>query len=341
MSKSHKDSRPSKGKSSGKGLKPFAKFIKKKDKKDDTSFSERGPKKSSHGKKTFKKKIQHLEEAELLKSSFSKKDKVKGTPTYNAQKFRELEKQNTSPEKETRKQEGIRLNRYVSNSGVCSRREADSLIANGEIKVNGKVVTEMGYKVKPNEVVSYQGKKLHREKLVYVLLNKPKGFITTTKDPEERKTVMSLVENACDERIYPIGRLDRATTGLLLFTNDGDFAKKMAHPSGNTHKIYYVELDRPITEEDEDTIRNRKFELEDGPVDLDGFSVHTTDRRQIGVELHSGRNRIVRRIFEHFNYRVEKLDRTVLAGLTKKDLPRGRWRFLTEQEIIRLKYMQK
>ncbi len=234
----------------------------------------------------------------------------------------------------------IRLNRYIANSGVCSRRDADKLIAAGEITVNGKVVTEMGFKVKPEDKVIYKGKRLNREKPVYVLLNKPKGFITTMEDPKGRRTVMELVKHAAEERIFPVGRLDRDTTGLIMLTNDGDLAKILSHPSGKTQKIYHVELDKPITERDFNTIVNKEFELEDGPVDLDGINIISEDRKRLGVELHSGRNRIVRRMFEHFNYEVIKLDRTVFAGLTKIDLPRGKWRYLDEKELRRLKYFK-
>ncbi len=235
----------------------------------------------------------------------------------------------------------VRLNRYIANSGVCSRREADNLIASGSVKVNGQTVTEMGHKVLASDKVTLNGQLLKREKLVYVLLNKPKGFITTMDDPHERKTVMDLVDMACEERIYPVGRLDRETTGLLLFTNDGELAEKLAHPSGRTQKIYHVELDRPITEADFKIIVTKDFELEDGPVDLDGINIISEDRLRLGVELHSGRNRVVRRMFEHFGYQVQKLDRTVFAGLTKIDLSRGRWRYLSEKEVIRLKHFQK
>ncbi|MDW7690721.1 pseudouridine synthase [Flammeovirgaceae bacterium SG7u.111] len=233
----------------------------------------------------------------------------------------------------------IRLNRYISNSGVCSRREADELIANGQIRVNGNVITEMGFKVKKTDKVTYKNKLLSREKPVYILLNKPKGFITTMSDPEGRKTVMDLLQDACEERVYPVGRLDRDTTGLLLLTNDGQLAKDLAHPSGNTKKIYNVELDRPISEPDFNTIVKRELVLEDGPVDLDGISIINTEKTQLGVELHSGKNRIVRRIFEHFGYKIIKLDRTVYAGLTKIDLQRGKWRFLSEKELVRMKHM--
>ncbi|MDJ1499941.1 pseudouridine synthase [Xanthocytophaga agilis] len=231
----------------------------------------------------------------------------------------------------------IRLNRYIANAGICSRREADVLIESGEIKVNGKVVNELGYKVKPGDIVKYGNRTLSREKMVYVLLNKPKDYITTTEDPEERKTVMELVSNACQERIYPVGRLDRNTTGLLVLTNDGELAEKLSHPSNEIQKLYEVEIDRPITPEDYQAIIDG-VELEDGVAKVDDLAIVSPDRKFIGIALHLGRNRIVRRIFEHLGYKVVKLDRTTYAGLTKKDLPRGHWRYLSEKEVIRLKY---
>ena len=237
--------------------------------------------------------------------------------------------------KESTQSDLIRLNRYIANAGVCSRREADKLIASGEVKVNKDVITELGYKVKPGDKVYYKGKLLKTEKLVYVLLNKPKGFITTTDDPHERKTVMELVKNACEERIYPVGRLDRATTGLLLFTNDGDLAVRLAHPSNNIKKIYRVEINKPITKADFEQIVEG-LELEDGPVKVDDIAI-LEDTKTLGLEIHIGKNRIVRRIFEHLGYEVEKLDRVVYAGLDKKNLPRGKWRFLDEKEILKLK----
>jgi 23S rRNA pseudouridine2605 synthase len=236
---------------------------------------------------------------------------------------------------EEEKPKDVRLNRYISNSGICSRREADQLIADGKITVNKIVVTEMGFRVSPKDVVRYEGNVLTSEKLQYVLLNKPKGFITTMKDDRDRKTVMSLVEKACDERIYPVGRLDRQTTGLLLFTNDGDLAKKLTHPSHNMKKIYQVELDKGITQEHFDAIVEG-IELEDGPIKVDDLAVLTPDNLTLGIELHSGKNRIIRRIFEHFGYSVEKLDRVMLGNLTKKNLGRGEWRHLTPREVSRL-----
>ncbi|NVO19897.1 MAG: pseudouridine synthase [Bacteroidetes bacterium] len=235
----------------------------------------------------------------------------------------------------------IRLNKYIANSGICSRREADELILAGTVMVNGKIVTELGTKVSPSDKVQYDNHTIKSEKLVYVLLNKPKGYITTTDDPFDRKTVMTLVENACKERIYPVGRLDRNTTGLLLLTNDGEMAKKLTHPKHRVKKVYHVELDKPLAKNDMLTIASG-VELEDGIAQIDeiAYSSDTASKREIGVELHSGKNRIVRRIFESVGYEVVKLDRVVFAGLTKKDLPRGHWRLLSEQELNYLKMLK-
>lgn len=231
---------------------------------------------------------------------------------------------------------GIRLNRYIAHSGVCSRREADNLIADGRIKVNKSKITEMGYQVMPGDKVYFDNKLLQKEEYAYVLLNKPKDFITTTKDPGDRKTVMDLVKRASDVRLYPVGRLDRNTTGLLLLTNDGDLAERLSHPSYNIRKIYKAELDKPITKEDFDKI-SAGFDLEDGLVKVDDLAIVTADGLTVGVEIHSGKNRIVRRIFEHFGYQVSKLDRVVYAGLDKSNLPRGKWRHLTDREVGVLK----
>ena len=243
------------------------------------------------------------------------------------------------PQKKNKKEseELIRLNKYVANSGICGRREADELILKGLVVVNGEVIQEMGYKVKKTDHVVFQGKKINPEKPVYVLLNKPKDFITTTEDPMERKTVMKLVENACEERIFPVGRLDRNTTGLLLFTNDGELAAKLSHPSNEIKKIYQVTLDKSLTAKDEEEILEG-LTLEDGDAKVDDLQVLSKDRNILGLEIHIGRNRIVRRIFAHLGYEVEALDRVMYAGLDKKDLKRGHYRFLTEQEVIRLKY---
>ncbi|MDO3641846.1 pseudouridine synthase [Mucilaginibacter sp. L3T2-6] len=234
----------------------------------------------------------------------------------------------------------IRLNRYISNSGICSRRKADELITAGVVSVNGEVISELGYKVDPvKDQVRYNGELLKREKMVYVLLNKPKDYITTTEDPQERRTVMHLVEKASRERIYPVGRLDRNTTGLLLMTNDGDLADKLSHPRNNIVKLYHVELNKGLTQGDLNKI-SFGLELEDGLIKPDSVSyVAGGSKREVGIQIHSGKNRIVRRIFEHLGYEVVKLDRAVYANLTKKDLPRGRWRYLDEKEVIQLKHL--
>ena len=236
----------------------------------------------------------------------------------------------------------IRLNRYISNAGICSRRKADELIAAGVVSVNGEVVSELGYRVNPSkDVIRYNGETLKREKMVYVLLNKPKDYITTTDDPQERRTVMQLVEKASKERIYPVGRLDRNTTGLLLMTNDGDLADKLSHPKTGITKIYQVELNKSLPQGDLNKIAFG-LELEDGVIKPDAVSyVQGGTKREIGIQIHSGRNRIVRRIFEHLGYEVVKLDRVIYANLTKKDLTRGRWRYLDEKEIIQLKHLIK
>lgn len=254
---------------------------------------------------------------------------------YKQNRSRAAKPTNPNPDKE-----GIRLNKYLANAGICSRRDADKLIAAGSVMVNGKVVTEMGIRVKPTDTVSYAGETLRAEKKRYFLLNKPKGYITTADDPQERKTVMMLIDGACPERIYPVGRLDRNTTGLLLFTNDGEMAKKLTHPSTGIYKIYHVELDKAVTREDMKRMLEG-LDLDDGPIKVDDVQYAGTgdDKRVVGVAIHSGRNRIVRRIFESMGYDVHKLDRVVFAGLTKKDLPRGRYRELTEKEISFLKML--
>ncbi|MBD5232866.1 MAG: rRNA pseudouridine synthase [Bacteroidales bacterium] len=233
--------------------------------------------------------------------------------------------------------EQIRLNKYMSNAGLCSRREADEFIQQGLVKVNGQVVTELGTKITHNDVVEYDEKVVTLQSKCYILLNKPKDCVTTSDDPNGRLTVMDLVKGACPERIYPVGRLDRNTTGVLLLTNDGDLASKLTHPKFVKKKIYHVWCDRDISEDDMQRIADG-IELEDGPIHADAISYATeTDRNQAGIEIHSGRNRIVRRIFESLGYHVVKLDRVYFAGLTKKNLPRGRWRYLTQEEVNYLK----
>lgn len=227
----------------------------------------------------------------------------------------------------------IRLNKYIAHAGICSRREADMHISLGVVKVNNKVITALGYQVQKGDVVHFDGKRIAPEKKAYVLLNKPKGFITTTKDEKGRKTVMDLIAKSTPSRVVPVGRLDRPTTGLLLFTNDGDLAKKLTHPASMVKKLYHVVLSKSLKPDDLAQIR-RGLKFDDGPVVVDEISyVKGASKREIGLEIHSGRNRIVRRIFEHMGYEVIALDRVVFAGLTKKDLPRGTWRHLSRQEI--------
>ena len=278
----------------------------------------------------------------LFKAHNPAEQSEKWTPTYKIGQYRD-----TAPKKvkknieasEKKNSAEIRLNRFIANAGICSRREADDIIKAGEISVNGEVITEMGHQVQPGDVVKMGNKKLSREKMVYVLINKPKDFITTTEDPDDRKTVMDLVKNACEERIYPVGRLDRNTTGLLLLTNDGELADKLTHPSNEVEKLYQVELDKPLTVEHQEQIL-KGITLEDGEFKADEVGIVTPDNMVIGIKIHSGRNRIVRRLFESLGYDVLKLDRTTFAGLNKKDLPRGSWRFLTEKEVVKLKFFK-
>ena len=233
--------------------------------------------------------------------------------------------------------EDIRLNKYLANAGVCSRREADELIQAGAVSVNGTPITELGTKIKRGDKVLIGDQLVAPDKLVYILLNKPKGCVTSTDDPNAKLTVMKLVERACKERIYPVGRLDKPTTGVLLLTNDGDLASKLTHPMYNKKKIYQVTLNKELTEEDMATIA-AGIDLEDGPIKPDEISyVDDADHKKIGIEIHSGRNRIVRRIFDKLGYRVMRLDRVFFAGLTKKGLKRGEWRFLTEREVSMLR----
>jgi 23S rRNA pseudouridine2605 synthase len=226
----------------------------------------------------------------------------------------------------------IRLNKFISNAGVCARRAADVLIQAGHISVNGNKVNTLGYKVTPQDVVHYRDQVLKMERHVYILLNKPKNYITTTKDEKKRKTVLQLVQHACQERIYPVGRLDCDTTGLLLLTNDGAFSKKLSHPASNIKKLYHVVLNKPISQVDFEKIK-RGIVLEDGIAHVDQLEIVGQDWSSIGLEIHMGRNRVIRRIFEQLSYKVVKLDRVMYAHLTKKDLPRGKWRLLTQQEI--------
>lgn len=230
-----------------------------------------------------------------------------------------------------------RLNKYLANAGVCSRREADVHIQNGCVMINGKTITELGYRVQKGDEVRFSGEIIDHEKKVFLLLNKPKDYVTTVKDTHAKKTVMDLIKGACQERIYPVGRLDRNTTGVLLLTNDGNLTKTLTHPSYNKRKIYHVKLDKMLKKTDLEQIING-IQLEDGDVSVDAISFsNSEDKSEIGIEIHSGKNRIIRRIFEYLGYKVIKLDRVYFAGLTKKNLPRGKWRFLTQKEINMLK----
>ena len=279
--------------------------------------------------------------------NFSKNDKTRRQPG-NKNKFsdKKFDRKNTGykrtakgkniPEKTDDK---IRLNKYIANAGICSRREADKYIQAGIVTVNGKVITELGYKVNPNDDVRFGGEKIKPEKKIYVLLNKPKGYTTTTKDPHATKTVMQLIEKCCKERVVPVGRLDKNTTGLLLFTNDGELAKKLTHPSSRIEKVYVVTLDKNFRTQDFDKLIEG-LDLEDGIATVDAASYYNPDEKnRIIIQIHSGKNRIVRRMMEHLGYKVKSLDRVKFAGLTKRGLKRGYWRILTPKEVSFLKML--
>lgn len=341
FSKDRKEENKSFGKSS------FSKFNKE-DKKSvgRSSYAksgEREEKKSFNRKpfgKSFEKEGYTKNRRPSEPTSEYKEQREKNDFKYT--KNRKFRPANKPANKEAEDDGLIRLNRYISNAGICSRRKADELITAGVISVNGEVVTSLGTKVDPaKDEIRYNNERLKREKMVYVLLNKPKDYITTTDDPQERRTVMQLVAKATKERIYPVGRLDRNTTGLLLLTNDGNLAEKLSHPRNNVTKIYQVELNKSLTQGDFNKIQFG-LELEDGFIKPDDLSyVAGASKREVGIQIHSGKNRIVRRIFESLGYEVVKLDRVVYANLTKKDLPRGRWRYLEERELIQLKHFVK
>jgi 23S rRNA pseudouridine2605 synthase len=271
-------------------------------------------------------------------TSLSRKSTKKSAPLSRTTPKKEFKKIHSVHK--TDESAGIRLNKYIANSGICSRREADTYIEHGSVEVNGQLVTEMGYKVQPDDVVRFDGTSITPEQKKYVLLNKPKNYITTMEDERGRKTVMDLVANASKERIYPVGRLDRNTTGLLLFTNDGEMAKKLTHPKHNVRKLYHATLDNKLALKDLEKLRGEVI-IEGKKVFIDAVSyVDGEPKNEIGIEIHSGRNRIVRKIFEHVGYKVSKLDRVVFAELTKKNLPRGRWRELTSLEVSKLQMLQ-
>ena len=285
---------------------------------------------SSRGRQQGSKKP-----ASNRKAFESRDPNSKATPKRRGEKF-----QKKAPVQKQLKTDadGIRLNKYISNSGICSRREADVLIAAGSAMVNGKVITEMGFKVQLTDEVRFDGSLINPETKRYVLLNKPKNYITTMDDERGRKTVMELVQMAAKERIYPVGRLDRNTTGLLLFTNDGELAKKLTHPKHNVRKLYHASLDRKFSLKDLQTLSSGDFSVEGKKVFIDDVAfVQGESKTEVGIEIHSGRNRIVRKIFESLGYKVVKLDRVIFAGMTKKNIQRGHWRHLTDQEVNNLK----
>ncbi|WP_372751770.1 pseudouridine synthase [Labilibaculum sp.] len=300
----------------------------------DSASSNRGDERSE-----FKEKRRFSDDADENQDSSKRFDRFENKPNKETlQKKHYSKKKQLAYAKLTGPEDGmLRLNKYISNTGACSRREADKRIADGRITVNGEIVKEVGTKVNVKDTVCMDGKQLQAEAKVYLVLNKPKDFVTTLDDPLGRKTVLDLIKNACSERVYPVGRLDRMTTGVLLFTNDGDLTKRLTHPSYNKKKIYHAFLNRPISQEELDQV-STGLELEDGEIKADAISfADANDKTQVGIEIHSGKNRIVRRIFEHLGYEVEKLDRVFFAGITKKNIPRGKWRFLSEKEVQMLK----
>ncbi|MBC7419040.1 MAG: pseudouridine synthase [Pedobacter sp.] len=346
---------PKKPRDRGFGDKPYTKDDRGKGFKKDEGQSFRPKPYDKGGEGDYKPKYTKKEWDDFKPSAGSSRDVApKSKEGNDTRPFRQrdenkpFEKKRASstvmaPARKTNADKGlIRLNRYIANAGICSRRRADEFIAAGVVSVNGEAVTELGHKVDPSkDAVRYNGELLKREKKVYILLNKPKDYITTTDDPQERKTVMQLIDKATNERVYPVGRLDRNTTGLLLMTNDGDLADKLSHPRNGISKMYNVELDRSLSQGDLNKIAFG-MELEDGLIKPDAISyVAGGTKKEIGIQIHSGKNRIVRRIFEHLGYNVDKLDRVVYGNLTKKDLPRGRWRYLEDHELVQIKHLMK
>ena len=312
---------------------PLHKLFKNKMSRDRKSFSgrrdNREESRGSQNRNKFEKRDRPSTPRKFYKKPNEQEDKAKSFILK-----RKLDKISKQVEKDT-----IRLNKYIANSGICSRREADELITQGLVEVNGKVVTEMGYQVQKTDRVVFDGQSITPEKPVYVLLNKPKGYISTTKDEKARKTVMDLVANASPYRLFPVGRLDRQTTGLILLTNDGHLTKKLTHPSFGVKKIYHVTLDRKLSVEDLRTIADG-VRLEEGVAEVDSISyIEGKPKNEVGIEIHIGWNRVVRRIFKKMGYEVEALDRVIFAGLTKKNIKRGHWRILTEMEVNNLKML--
>ena len=324
---------------------PFQKFIEKEGKNSVKKEQIRQEKKQSRAEtdKYFneKRRIKKLEETQRKESYRDAVNKNQAIPSKGRSKGKEDQKIVQQPFVPNKGSESIMpLNKFIAHSGICSRRDAAELVKKGLVEVNGKPVTEPGLKVSSRDAIKVNGKMISiRKQLVYILLNKPKDYITTTEDPEGRKTVLDIVKHATSERVYPIGRLDRNTTGVLLLTNDGELAQKLSHPSYEIKKIYEAKLDRPLTKKDFDTIAGG-ITLEDGPITPDVLAyADSKDKSVIGIEIHSGRNRIVKRIFEQMGYDVKNLDRVMYADLTKKNVERGKWRFLTEKELRLLKFM--
>jgi len=304
------------------------------------SMTNRERKQAYYAKKKDKLTSPKKKKTEQEPLSFKGRSALRAAPKRTLRKGQFIREQDIQKPKKG-PDEGMRLNKFLANAGVAARRKADELIKAGLIKVNGEVVMEMGYKLHPDDEVTYKGKKVKPARFVYLLLNKPKDYLTTVTDDRDRRTVMDLVAKATQERVYPVGRLDRHTTGLLLITNDGDLAMDLAHPSRGVQKVYEVTLDKAVEKHDMEAIAEG-LELEDGKAMVDEIAWPDPHRKNVvGISLHIGKNRIVRRIFEHLGYQVTKLDRTVYAGLTKKDLPRGRWRYLTPREVVQLKHLGK
>ncbi|MBL7702728.1 MAG: rRNA pseudouridine synthase [Ferruginibacter sp.] len=323
---------------------PFQKFQQKKKNSVIKEEFRQEKKKYRKERNAFfeEKKKAEYEARQLKRSGMSPKATIEPKTQKTADRPSDTNKKTAKPvaANETKATAAMPLNKYLAHCGVCSRREAVDLITAEKVKVNGKIITEPGYKVEAKDEVVYNGKKLFVTKnLVYILLNKPKDYITTTDDPQGRKTVLQLIKQATTERVYPIGRLDRNTSGVLLLTNDGDLTQKLSHPSYEIKKIYEVKLDKPLTKAHFDKIIGG-LTLEDGLIQVDSLAyADTKDKSIIGIEIHSGRNRIVRRIFEHLGYDVKGLDRVMYANLTKKNVERSKWRYLSEKEIRLLKYM--
>jgi 23S rRNA pseudouridine2605 synthase len=323
---------------------------KKSYRKDDSRSEKPGVKRTATGGSSVGKKRDESRKPYLGKSkegfrsekpAEKSSDQPRGSKSNKSFEGKpKIEKDSTKPKVKTsplKTSDETRLNKFLANAGICSRRDADTYIAAGVVSINGKIVTELGTKVLYGDVVKFNDLPIMPEKMTYVLLNKPKDYVTTLEDPHAKNTVIDLIRNGCKERVYPVGRLDKATTGLLLLTNDGELAEFLSHPRNNKKKIYQVTLDRIPAEEDLEKLYSG-IELEDGKVKADEVTYcNPDDKHEIGVEIHSGANRVIRRMFEHLGYKVKKLDRVYYAGLTKKNLPRGKWRFLNEKEIIMLK----